>query len=76
LFLLALATTEWTRFPLVPVINRLELPMGAVAGMVIVRVVTVVVELGLKSDVAPCGMPLTERSTAELNPLEPLMVTT
>jgi len=44
--------------------------------MVMVRVVVVVVLLGLKIDVAPCGMPLTEKLTAELNPLEPLMVTT
>lgn len=76
LFLLAVAATVWTRFPLAPVIIRLEVPIGKVAGIAIVKVVVVVALLGLKPDVEPWGAPLTEKLTSELNPLEALIVTT
>ena len=54
------------------------MPRGAFLDTVRVKsdVPEPVIEVGLKLPVTPDGTPVADRATAELNPPEPLMVTT
>jgi len=54
--------------PLAPITVRLAVPAVAVADAAKVRVLTVVVEAGLKLAVTPPGRPLTLSATLPVNP--------
>ncbi len=60
----------WVRLPLVPVIVKVELPVGVVAAVVTVMVdePELLTDDGLKLAVAPAGNPLALKLTLPLNP--------
>lgn len=64
--------------PLVPVTAKAELPAVAVEPAVTVKVLLPfpdVMLVGEKVAVTPCGAPLTDNATGELNPFNPATVT-
>ncbi len=60
----------WVRLPLVPVIVKVELPVGVVAAVVMVMVddPELVTDDGLKLTVVPDGNPVALKLTVPLNP--------
>ncbi len=67
---------EWVRVPLVPVMVKVELPVGVVAAVVMVMVEEpeAVTDDGLKLAVAPAGNPVALKLTVPLNPPEGVTV--
>jgi hypothetical protein len=63
------------RFPLVPVMVSVKLPVCAVAVVVTVRVDVPVVEVGLKLPLAPVPKPVALRSTVPVKPFCGVTVT-
>ena len=76
-FTTRVTVAAWLRVPLVPVIVRVELPVGVVLAVVTVMVEEpeVVTDVGLKLALAPAGNPEALKLTVPVNPFNAATVT-